>query len=85
MRLFEPTQLGEMAPATKVITYGLLGLWTLIVLFPLYWVAVTSLKLPIDVSNGPSTYLHRLLALDARLRYIFVGIAATHSGLTSTH
>lgn len=53
MRLFETKQLGEMAPATKIVVYGLLGLWTLIVLFPLYWVVVTSLKLPIDVSNGP--------------------------------
>ena len=53
MSLFEARKLGEMAPATKLVVYGLLGLWTLIVLFPLYWVVVTSVKLPIQVSNGP--------------------------------
>ena len=33
---------------THFAVYGLLGLWTLIVLFPLYWVLVTSLKEPVD-------------------------------------
>ena len=50
MSLFETRKLGEMAPATKLVVYGLLGLWTVIVLFPLYWVVVTSVKLPIQVS-----------------------------------
>src|SRR2546428_13062651 len=30
-----------------------LGFWAFVVLFPLYWLAVTSLKLPIDVNSGP--------------------------------
>jgi len=53
MKLFEAKKLGEMAPATKVLVYGCLAFWTLVVLFPLYWVVITSFKLPIDVSNGP--------------------------------
>ena len=53
MSLFEAQKLGEMAPATQAGRLCLLGLWTLVVLFPLYWVAITSFKLPIDVSNGP--------------------------------
>jgi multiple sugar transport system permease protein len=35
------------------LSYLALGVWTLVVLFPLYWLAVTSLKLPIDVNTGP--------------------------------
>jgi multiple sugar transport system permease protein len=42
-----------MSPAGKVVVYGLLLLWTAFVLFPLYWVLVTSFKLPIDVNSGP--------------------------------
>jgi multiple sugar transport system permease protein len=50
---FEPKRLGESAIATKVVVYGLLTLWTFVVVFPLYWVAVTSLKEPIAVHDGP--------------------------------
>jgi len=53
MTIFESKKLGEMAGATKVVIYGLLGVWTFIVLFPLYWVCITSFKLPIDVNDGP--------------------------------
>jgi multiple sugar transport system permease protein len=53
MKLFEARKLGVMAPATKIVVYGLLGLWTFVVLFPLYWVVVTSVKLPITVNDGP--------------------------------
>lgn len=52
-RLFEPRDLSSMAPAPKLATYLLLGLWTLIVVFPLYWVLITSFKLPVDVNDGP--------------------------------
>ncbi len=37
----------------RAITYLLLGLWTLVVLFPIYWLVITSFKLPIDVNTGP--------------------------------
>jgi multiple sugar transport system permease protein len=52
-RLFEPKRLDEMAPVPRIATYALLGFWTLIVLFPLYWVLVTSFKLEIAVDSGP--------------------------------
>jgi multiple sugar transport system permease protein len=52
-RLFEPATLDQQAPAAKVITYGLLFLWSLIVLVPLYWVLITSFKGPGEVDNGP--------------------------------
>ncbi len=37
----------------RVVSYALLGIWTFVVLFPLYWLVVTSLKLPIQVDSGP--------------------------------
>ncbi len=43
----------EPTPFWKVVSYVLLGFWTFVVLFPLYWVAITSFKLPIDVNDGP--------------------------------
>ena len=36
-----------------VISYILLFAWAFVVLFPLYWLAVTSLKTPLDVNAGP--------------------------------
>jgi multiple sugar transport system permease protein len=52
-RLFEPRRLDTMALAPKIGTYAVLGLWTLIVLFPLYWVLVTSFKIEVQVDSGP--------------------------------
>jgi multiple sugar transport system permease protein len=74
-RLFAPTRLDEIPIGTRVIAYGLLGLWTLVVLFPLYWMAITSFKLPIDVSNGPVyvPFVDFKPSLDA-WHYIFVDL-----------
>jgi multiple sugar transport system permease protein len=52
-RLFEAPAIGRMSPATSFIVYGLLLLWTAFVLFPLYWLLITSVKEPIAVNNGP--------------------------------
>ena len=52
-RLFEPASVDEQAPAARVITYALLILWALVVLVPLYWVLITSLKGAGEVDNGP--------------------------------
>src|SRR5215470_1205468 len=41
------------SPLTAFVSYLLLGLWAFIILFPLYWLVVTSFKLPVDVNNGP--------------------------------
>ncbi|MDR6406901.1 carbohydrate ABC transporter permease [Paraburkholderia terricola] len=74
-RLFVPMRLDEIPIGTRVIAYGLLGLWTLVVLFPLYWMAITSFKLPIDVSNGPAyvPFVDFKPSLDA-WHYIFVDL-----------
>lgn len=52
-RWFEAQSLEEMAPAPKIMTYAALGVWTLVVLFPLYWVLVTSFKIEVEVDSGP--------------------------------
>ena len=39
--------------ASKIAVYAVLGLWTLVVLFPLYWVLVTSFKIEVQVDSGP--------------------------------
>ncbi len=52
-RLFEPPAIGKMAPGTATIVYALLIFWSAFVLFPIYWVFITSFKEPISVNNGP--------------------------------
>ena len=75
-RLFEPRSLATMAPATSFLVYAGLLVWTFVVLFPLYWVAVTTLKLPIHVNDGPVflPFIDFEPSLHA-WRYIFVDIA----------
>ncbi|MFC0397592.1 carbohydrate ABC transporter permease [Paraburkholderia rhizosphaerae] len=74
-RLFVPARLDAIPPGTRAIAYALLGLWSLVVLFPLYWMAITSFKLPIDVSNGPVylPFVDFKPSLDA-WHYIFVDL-----------
>ncbi len=43
----------EPGPVGMVVSYVLLGFWAIVVLFPLYWLAITSVKLPITVNAGP--------------------------------
>jgi multiple sugar transport system permease protein len=45
--LFKPS------PAGRFGSYLILFIWTAVVLFPLYWLVVTSLKTPIQVHGGP--------------------------------
>ena len=42
-----------MSAPTKIVVYAILGFWTLVVLFPLYWVLVTSFKVEVQVDSGP--------------------------------
>ena len=43
----------EMSLRRKTMAYALLIGWTIVVLFPIYWLAITSLKQPIQVDSGP--------------------------------
>jgi multiple sugar transport system permease protein len=40
----------------RVLTYAILGVWSLICIFPLYWVAITSFK-PVNAIDRLATYL----------------------------
>ncbi len=44
---------GDPSPARVAASYAILVAWAIIVLFPLYWVVVTSVKLPVTVNTGP--------------------------------
>ncbi len=43
----------DLSPLAKLVAYASLLLWSFVVLFPIYWLAVTSLKLPVQVDKGP--------------------------------
>jgi multiple sugar transport system permease protein len=65
----------DLSPLGKLVAYLILGAWALVVLFPLYWLAITSFKLPIQVNSGP-VYLPFVdfhPSLDA-WHYIFVDL-----------
>ncbi len=51
--LFEPRAIGEMAPATRFVLYAILLGWSLFVLFPIYWLLITSFKDAASVNQGP--------------------------------
>jgi multiple sugar transport system permease protein len=51
--LFRRKSLSTPSPAGMALSYLILGIWTVVVLFPLYWLLITSFKLPIDVNMGP--------------------------------
>ncbi|MCY4179105.1 MAG: carbohydrate ABC transporter permease [Litoreibacter sp.] len=51
--LFEPRRIGEMSPATKILLYSVLIGWSLFVIFPIYWLVITSFKTPATVNEGP--------------------------------
>jgi len=52
-RLFYRKNINEPSLLAKILSYTILVFWTFVVLFPLYWLAITSVKLPVDVNTGP--------------------------------
>jgi multiple sugar transport system permease protein len=52
-RLFEPPAVGRMSPVANVAAHLLLAAWSLFVLFPIYWVVLTSFKDAAAVNQGP--------------------------------
>ena len=75
-RLFEAKSLFVQSPAGKFVTYLVLFFWTAVVLLPLYWVLITSFKLPVEVDSGPFylPFIDFQPSLDA-WHYIFVDLA----------
>ena len=52
-RLFEAPSVGKMSPVSKLVVYSLLAVWSVFVLFPIYWVVITSFKDAAAVNQGP--------------------------------
>src|SRR5260221_12663615 len=73
--LLESRRFGDLAPVPKGICYSFLIGWSIIVLFPLYWVLVTSFKEPVDVSYPPKflPFIDFQPSLHA-WRYIFIDL-----------
>ena len=70
---FRRQSAADLSPPAKIVAFLLLLAWTLVVLFPIYWLVVTSLKTPYDVDRGPFyiPFLDFQPTLDA-WRYILV-------------
>ena len=70
-----PSSVRDLSPPAKLAAYLVLGFWALVVLLPLYWLAITSFKLPIHVNAGPVylPFVDFQPSLDA-WRYIFVDL-----------
>src|SRR5712691_6516064 len=63
------------SPVVTAVSYALLVAWAVVVLFPLYWLAVTSLKTPLDVNGGPFYFPFRDFKPTLESwRYIFVAL-----------
>jgi multiple sugar transport system permease protein len=75
-RLFESRTITTQAIVPRIATYAVLLLWTFVALMPLYWVFITSFKLPVQVDAGPFylPFIDYQPTLDA-WRYILVDIA----------
>ena len=52
-QLFEPPAVGKMSPVASVVAHILLVIWSVFVLFPIYWVIITSFKDAASVNQGP--------------------------------
>ena len=53
MNPFRRRGLTDLQPGAKVVVFALLLLWSFVVLFPIYWLFVTSFKTPYQVDKGP--------------------------------
>jgi multiple sugar transport system permease protein len=50
---FRRQSAADLSPPAKLAAFVLLLAWTAVVLFPIYWLIVTSFKTPYDVDRGP--------------------------------
>lgn len=79
-RLFKSANPFHLSPFWKLVSYIILGIWAFIVIFPLYWLLVTSFKQPVDVASGPkfvpfidyqpSLHAYQELLIDNGIEYV---------------
>src|SRR6478672_7261676 len=53
MNPFRRRSATDLSPRAKVVAFVLLLAWSVVVLFPIYWLFVTSFKTPYEVDKGP--------------------------------
>ncbi len=73
-RWFQSKSINTPSPAGAVLSYAVLGVWALLILFPLYWLIITSFKISSQVAEGPFyiPFVDFKPSLEA-WRYILVG------------
>jgi multiple sugar transport system permease protein len=73
-RWFQSRSYNTPSPAGRVLSYLMLGFWAFLILFPLYWLVITSLKIASQVAEGPFylPFVDFKPSLDA-WKYILVG------------
>ena len=71
---FQSKSFNTPSPVGAVLSYLILGGWAFLILFPLYWLIVTSLKISSQVAEGPFyiPFVDFKPSLDA-WKYILVG------------
>lgn len=73
-RWFQSKSINTPSPVGTVLSYLVLGFWAFLILFPLYWLVVTSFKISSQVAEGPFyiPFVDFKPSLDA-WKYILVG------------
>src|SRR5262245_47166672 len=73
-RWLQSKSINTPSPVGAVLSYLMLGTWAFLILFPLYWLIVTSLKVSSQVAEGPFyiPFVDFKPSLDA-WKYILVG------------
>ena len=71
---FQSKSINTPSPVGAVLSYLVLGVWAFLILFPLYWLVITSFKISSQVAEGPFyiPFLDFKPSLDA-WKYILVG------------
>src|SRR5215207_3146626 len=73
-RWFQSKSINTPSPIGAILSYLVLGIWALLILFPLYWLIITSFKISSQVAEGPFyiPFVDFKPSLDA-WKYILVG------------
>jgi multiple sugar transport system permease protein len=73
-RWFQSRSINTPSPVGAVLSYVALGGWALLILFPLYWLVITSFKISNQVAEGPFyiPFVDFKPTLDA-WKYVLVG------------
>ena len=71
---FQSKSINAPSPVGAVLSYLVLGFWALLILFPLYWLIITSFKISGQVAEGPFyiPFVDFKPSLDA-WRYVLMG------------